>query len=158
MFHVKAARTCPGQSTRGTKQMALQFKSDSDAMSLRILDAETGEDISKKFAIAYGGTVKLDQMVTAQVELLTVELDVVAEQTIWGTKHPLSGEFTPIRAIEFHDGTRVDFANDGTPAVTPLEPCTEPDHRRKMPEAFTRLAHLAEQVANGSDQPERSAP
>lgn len=98
----------------------LRFISENGTgLGLRIENAETGEDISKQLCVNYGAQITLDELVRAKVELALVELNVVAGQTTWVTKHPLTGALTPIRSIAFADGTRVDFADDGTPSVSP---------------------------------------
>lgn len=90
---------------------------DGVGMSTEILDAETGADISKMLCVAYGIQITLGQDCTrAQCELMVFGADVTAKAE-WLTKHPITGDMTPLAAVEFRDGTRVEFADDGTPAI-----------------------------------------
>ncbi|MBX3536437.1 MAG: hypothetical protein KF735_02265 [Chelatococcus sp.] len=88
----------------------------------KILNAETGEDLYNVLAINYGVTITIGHMVTAQAEISMLGADVTAEKTEFFTKHPLTGKYLPLAALEFRDGTRVEFAEDGTPRV--LTPAT----------------------------------
>jgi len=103
-----------------TKDMAMiRFRSeDGTGVLATITDAETGADIQKMLGIEYGATITLGHVVTAECKLSMVEVDVVAQQTTFATKHPVSGRFEPVRAIEFRDGTRVEIAEDGTPSIS----------------------------------------
>lgn len=97
----------------------IRFVSDNGRGSrLKVLNAETGEDIGSKLSIKYGGTIVLDYLITAQLELVAA-FDVAVHQTKWRTKHPITGDFATPKSITFADGTRVDFTDDGTPTIAP---------------------------------------
>lgn len=82
-----------------------------------ILDAETGADISKIVAIEYGAKIEIGEMVTAECRLSMIEAEIVAGVTTFITKHPVDQQYRPVAAIEFRDGVRVVFAEDGTPSI-----------------------------------------
>ncbi|MTK13707.1 MAG: hypothetical protein F8N39_17060 [Clostridiaceae bacterium] len=81
----------------------------------RILDAETGKDISAALCVEYGARITVGEVVSAEATILMVQTDITADQTTWMTKHPVTGSLAPVRAIEFQDGSRIDFSEDGTP-------------------------------------------
>ena len=83
----------------------------------QMFNAETGEDISKILAVSYGAQITIGELVEAKAQLAMVGIDITAHRTVWETKHPLSNEYLPLAAIEFRDGVRVEFAEDGTPSV-----------------------------------------
>lgn len=87
--------------------------------STQILDAETGEDLQKIIAVKYGATIEIGQMVSAKCELMMCEIDMVANKTVFTTRHPISRDYLPVAAIEFRDGVRIEIAEDGTPSVRP---------------------------------------
>ncbi len=111
----------------------IRFVNDSGiGHDTRIVDAETGEDLTKTLAIEYGGKVTIGNRVTAELSICFMAIDVTAETTIWKTKHPVSGDYVDLAAMEFRDGTRVEFAEDGSPAVKtgaaqPPRPQDRPD-------------------------------
>lgn len=84
---------------------------------IQILNADTGEDLTKTLGIAYGGQITLGHTVEAKLNLCFLQVDVVAGKTVWGVKHPLLGDYTAVKALELADGTRVEFAEDGTPTI-----------------------------------------
>jgi len=93
---------------------------DGSFLGVRVENAETGEDLTKSLSIMHGAQITMDLPdVTARVELCVVQADAVAGRTDWLTKHPIDGAFKPLAAIEFRDGTRVEFAEDGTPRIAP---------------------------------------
>lgn len=92
---------------------------DGNGFSTELVNAETGEDILKIISVSYGAKINLDHdLVSASCNLMMCEVDTVAGKTEFLTKHPISGEFLPVAAIEFRDGVRVVFAKDGTPSVS----------------------------------------
>lgn len=98
----------------------IRFKNDSgNGILTEILNAETGEDITKILPVEYGVQITIGQVVTAQCRVVMVNMDVVAGQTIFETLNPVTKKYEPVRAIEFGDGSRVEIAEDGTPSVVP---------------------------------------
>lgn len=85
--------------------------------STTLLDAETGADISKILFVRYGVKIEIGEMVKAECELEMIEADIVAGITTFLMKHPISRQHKPVAAIEFRDGIRIVFAEDGTPSV-----------------------------------------
>lgn len=83
----------------------------------QLLDAETGDDLSKIIAVEFGATIEIGQEVKASCRIAMLELDIVAGKTEFHTKHPVTGRYLPVAAIEFRDGVRVEIAEDGTPTV-----------------------------------------
>jgi hypothetical protein len=83
----------------------------------QLVDAESGADLSKVLAVEYGATIELGNIVKATCRIAVCEVDLLAGKTEFLTKHPVSGEYLAVAAIEFRDGTRVEMAEDGTPSV-----------------------------------------
>lgn len=85
----------------------------------RIVDAKTGDDITKVLAIE---SVTLDlkarEPVACRAKLSFIALDLAPDKTVFETVHPVTGGYLPVAAIEFRDGTRVEIAEDGTPTVS----------------------------------------
>lgn len=87
--------------------------------NIRLLDSETGQELNKTLAIqAMTLSIDANDQAIPHVEarLSIVELDLEIGAVQWHTKHPYGG-YAPIAAIEFQDGTRVEFPADGTPVV-----------------------------------------
>ncbi|MGX9145942.1 hypothetical protein [Mesorhizobium sp. 128a] len=84
----------------------------------KITDAETGDDITQILAIESASfKIEARQPVECRVKLAFIAIDLVPGKTVFETKHPVTGEYLPVAAIEFSDGTRVEIAEDGTPTV-----------------------------------------
>lgn len=92
---------------------------DGTGITMKVLNAKTGEDISKTLAISYGGQIVMDQLIKASVEICMMSFDITAHETVWHTKHPVTGEYGPLAALVFRDGTKVEFDERGVPKVTP---------------------------------------
>lgn len=90
---------------------------DGNGFSTEIENAETGENLAKLLAISHGAKIILGQQVIAEVEPFFAAADITASKTNWVTKHPLMDSWLPLAAMEFRDGTRVEFAEDGTPSI-----------------------------------------
>lgn len=88
----------------------------------KLLDAETGEDLRNTVQIQYGAQITIGELVTANCTLSMIEADVVANKTSFLTMHPVSKDLQPVAAIEFRDGWRVEFSEDGTPRVRQQNP------------------------------------
>lgn len=88
----------------------------------RLVDTATGEDLQQVIAVEYGVQITLGETVTAACKLSMVEADIEAGKTEFLTKHPVSKDFKPIAAIEFRDGWRTEFTEDGTPRVRKPNP------------------------------------
>ncbi len=87
----------------------------------KMIDTETGADISKLLAIEYGAQITIErEMVTATCRIAMLSLSLVAGKVKFETKNPVSDRYERVRAIEFHDGTRVEIAEDGTPSVVKI--------------------------------------
>lgn len=80
-----------------------------------ILNADTGENLTRSLSIGYGGTITIGKRITAELPLAAMVINVTASKTAWKTKNPISGCHEELAALEFRDGTRVEFAADGTP-------------------------------------------
>lgn len=85
--------------------------------SARIVDAETGADLTATLAIEYGGKITLGETIKAELSLLLVRADIGIDKVDWLTKHPLTEEYVPVAAIEFRDGTRVELSSTSAPKV-----------------------------------------
>jgi hypothetical protein len=88
----------------------------------KFIDTETGEDISKVVPISYGATVTIGEIVTARCELALVELDLAVGKTEFLASHPISKDLQPIASIQFKDGWRIEFLEDGAPRVNRTTP------------------------------------
>jgi hypothetical protein len=84
----------------------------------KITDGKTGDDITRMLAIERGATFEIGEIVTCHAKLAVFAIDLAPEKTIFETRHPVTGAYLPVAAIEFRDGTRVEIAEDGTPTVT----------------------------------------
>ncbi|SDF83289.1 hypothetical protein [Thalassobaculum litoreum] len=85
--------------------------------STRIIDTESGQDLTKLVSVALGATISIDQIVTLRASLMAIECEVTADVVEWRTKNPATGEFEPLAAIEFRDGRRVEFNLNGSISV-----------------------------------------
>jgi len=99
----------------------IRFKNDSGNSSLtEILNAETGEDVSKIIPVEYGARIIIDRdAVVAECRIAMIHIDIVASKTVFETFNPVTKKYEPVRAIEFRDGSRVEIAEDGTPSIAP---------------------------------------
>ena len=86
--------------------------------STHLIDAKTGADLKNLLTVEYGATIEIGELVTATCRLAMIELDMVAGKTEFLTKHPISGHYLPVAAIEFRDDVRVEISQDGTPSVS----------------------------------------
>ncbi|MBP6818317.1 MAG: hypothetical protein KBC46_03335 [Ferrovibrio sp.] len=104
--------------------MTLRITSESGhGVTLKFL-GPNGEDITKMLAVAYGGTVHLDTMISASLDLLIDRVDIAAEDVRWCTKNPTTGTFDEIASIDFRDGTRVELGRDGSVRCSHVTPPT----------------------------------
>lgn len=88
---------------------------------IQFLD-EDGTDLTKRLGVAWGGVIRLGTRGEPGLEAdLTIFLDRIDIETPvrWQTRNPVTGEHDAVAAIVFRDGSRVDFASDGTPKLTP---------------------------------------
>ena len=84
----------------------------------KIIDAETGDDLSKKLAVEYGVQITIDKdMVKAACRIAMVSLEMAAGKVEFETLNPVTGKYDVVRAIEFRDGSRVEISEDGVPSV-----------------------------------------
>ena len=88
----------------------------------KLLDTQTGEDISNVLAVEFGATITVGEIVTAQCQIAMIEVDVTAAKTDYLTKHPISKDLQPVAAIMFRDGWRIEFMEDGSPRVRQQPP------------------------------------
>lgn len=87
----------------------------------KMIDTETGEDIASKLAVEYGAQIIIERdMVKATCRLAMPSLSIVAGKVEFETKNPMADRYERVRAIEFHDGTRVEIAEDGTLSVVKI--------------------------------------
>ena len=92
------------------------------AAGTKFTDTKTGEDVTHMLPVAFGATVTLGEMVTAQCELMILETSVDVAKTSFVTVHPITKHLVPLAAIEFRDGWRVEFMEDGTPRMRQQTP------------------------------------
>jgi hypothetical protein len=84
----------------------------------QMIDTETGEDIGKKLAVEYGAQITIERdLVIAKCRLSMLSLSVVAGKVEYETRNPRSDRYERVRAIEFHDGSRVEISEDGIPSL-----------------------------------------
>lgn len=84
----------------------------------KVTNAESGDDITRALAIeSVSFKIEAREPVECRAKLAFIAIDVAPGKTVFETKHPITGEHLPIAAIEFRDGTRVEIAEDDTPAV-----------------------------------------
>ena len=82
-----------------------------------IVNAETGEDLSKTLLVE-SAVLNVDRDgTTAVCKLAMLQVDLTANKTQFRTLNPLTGKYEDVGAIEFRDGSRVEIAEDGTPSV-----------------------------------------
>jgi hypothetical protein len=95
------------------------FKNDTGiSHDTKLIDAETGVDISKMLAVEYGVQITIDKdMVKAACRIAMVSLEMAAGKVEFETLNPVTGKYENVRAIEFRDGSRVEISEDGTPSV-----------------------------------------
>lgn len=94
---------------------------------VKITDAATGEDVGKALALkAMDISIHGGKVIEATAQILILEPDLECEKFDWSTKHPVSGTFAPLAALDFRDGTRVTFREDGAPIIQPPAPAGEP--------------------------------
>jgi hypothetical protein len=85
---------------------------------VKILDSKTGQNLAEVLAVGYGGTITIGQEITAQLPLAILHVDTKLTSAEWVTKHPISEKLAPLAAMEFRDGTRVEFPQSGLPVVS----------------------------------------
>lgn len=97
----------------------ITFKNDTGiSHDTKIIDTETGDDLSKKIAVEYGVQITIDKdMVKAACRIAMVSLEMAAGKVEFQTLNPVTGKHDVVRAIEFRDGSRVDISEDGVPSV-----------------------------------------
>jgi hypothetical protein len=88
----------------------------------KFIDTETGDDIFKVVPVSYGATVTIGEIVTARCELEMVEIDIAVGKSEFLTTHPISKDLQPIASIQFKDGWRIEFFEDGAPRVNRSTP------------------------------------
>jgi hypothetical protein len=95
------------------------FKNDTGiSHDTKILNAETGESLSKILAVEYGVKIEIGKdTVSADARIAMMCIDIAPEKVKFLTMHPVSGKYEAVAAIEFRDGARVEIAEDGTPSV-----------------------------------------
>lgn len=86
--------------------------------STQIVDTETGQDLTKLLAVEYGATITLDELVKLQANLILIECVIDSQAVEWRTKNPATDTFEPVASITFRDGSRVNFAEDGSVTTT----------------------------------------
>jgi hypothetical protein len=97
----------------------ITFKNDTGlSRDTKIIDAETGDDLSRKLAVEYGVQITIDEdMVKAACRIAMVSLEMAAGKVEFETLNPVTGKYDVVRAIEFRDGSRVEISEDGVPSV-----------------------------------------
>lgn len=89
----------------------LRFVSDGSVCGSRILNGETGEDITRllrpsKVTATMGG----DPVPTIAIELGATCKTNIAGATRWYIADPTTGDVRELSALEFADGSRVDLS------------------------------------------------
>ncbi len=84
----------------------------------KIINTKTGENILDILPIQFGATIRLDQDgVVAEMEVALIKLDLAINKTTYNITNPVTGDLDAIRAIEFADGKRIEFDDDGVPTM-----------------------------------------
>src|SRR5690606_12898371 len=83
----------------------------------KIVDAESGTDLTGKLAVNYGAAITLGDVITARLEVVLARLDLVPNRVEWQTRNPATGRLDPVSSITFRDGSRVDLGEDGSVKV-----------------------------------------
>lgn len=83
----------------------------------KIISTDTGDDLIKLLAIRHGAIVEIGKTVEFRAAIDMVQIDVAPDRVVFETKNPATGNYQPVAAIEFRDGSRVEIADDGTPSV-----------------------------------------
>lgn len=87
----------------------------------RVIDVETGDDLTKTLRIV-SIRFKIDRAkFSATIELDSPRISVVPAGAMFVMRHPFSGEELPVRFIEFIDGLRLSFKEDGSPVIEPAK-------------------------------------
>lgn len=92
------------------------------AVGTKFTDTETGEDVTHMLPVAFGATVTLGEIVTAECQLMVLETSVDVSKISIVTVHPVTKQIAPLAAIEFRDGWRIEFSEDGTPRMRQQTP------------------------------------
>lgn len=101
--------------------MGIKIVSDGTATGTRIINTETGEDLSKVLSATYGSAITMGDMITAQLEVCMIEVDVVPGCVEWKIPN-FDGS---VSQIEMTDGTVITFDDEGIPQID--KPDQEPD-------------------------------
>ena len=94
---------------------------DGIGATTRVLNAETGEDITGMLVITdVSWSVSAARLATADIQLELVELDaqLPGDRVQWLTRNPATGQLDPVDSITFRDGTTVHLES-GWPVVEP---------------------------------------
>lgn len=114
----------PGGDDIVTKALTkFRFTHDGSVPSKpQLLDLETGNDVAPKFSIeSMTYNVNARDIPTVTLNLFAFETDVKAN-AVWQTRNPMTGEYEPLAAMEFRDGSRVVFDEDGMPSYERVKP------------------------------------
>ncbi len=96
----------------------LRVVADGNVGGTRILDAETGEDVTSRLGVM-GVKVVAQGPLPPAIELETrvgCRCDATG-QPRWHAKNPQTGQVQELRAMEFADGTRVDLVDGLFPSL-----------------------------------------
>ena len=81
----------------------------------QLIDIESGEDVMNKFAIeSLTYEIQANDIPIVTARLYAFETDVQANVR-WQMFNPIAGEYEEMAALEFRDGGRVEFDENGRP-------------------------------------------
>ena len=80
--------------------------------NIKLLDQHSGEEI-KNLNVMYDGVIKLGPIITAELQLYMVAVDVVPDKVSWMANNPETGKYERVSSVEFASGTVVKYTSDG---------------------------------------------
>jgi hypothetical protein len=81
------------------------INTDGVGRSTKIIDTDTGEEVTRGFNVGEVRITAADNVVEARLELQLVQLDVTPSAVSYAMRHPVTGKMTAVAAIQFADDT-----------------------------------------------------
>ncbi len=87
---------------------------DGIGLYTEFVDKETGENLANKLAIEFGATITLDHIVSANIKLSMIEVDIEVGRVNWLMPNPIRNkELMSISKVIFKNGDEIDFKENG---------------------------------------------
>ena len=113
MTHAADTSQVSGDADNSTTKFRLVH--DGKLSEPKLIDLESGEDVVQKFAIeSLVYDIQVNDVPTTTVRLFSFQMDAQSN-VCWQMHNPMTGFCEELAALEFRDGTRVEFDEYGRP-------------------------------------------